>query len=248
MNPSLKADSPHDRGTILFWRFVGIYFGIAQYQEAADCENWPKIAAEVYDVRFYDSQFQGKQVFSVYVLYRYTIDGKTYAGGENSAYGNNISAIDKDLVLATYPRGSHPVIYVSPSNPGYSLLEPTVPPLAYIMLIAPFLLPVLAIVLVSLQQKPPAGATVSTPRGAAWLKKTGGSMVGVCIMCRVVGRGIVARNFPDARGQGLTPGVLLILIPIWSIGILGLVACIAGFVWGSLGRKIVLNADEQVVQ
>jgi hypothetical protein len=61
------------------------------------------------------------------------------------------------------------------------------------------------------------------------LTKVGGALFGTCIALLVVGRAIVTIFFPHLKGTGLTPEILLILIPIWSIGIAGLLCLLAGW-------------------
>ncbi|MBL8798738.1 MAG: hypothetical protein JNM56_32900 [Planctomycetia bacterium] len=73
------------------------------------------------------------------------------------------------------------------------------------------------------------------PRPGSRLKKVGGYMVGLCLACLVIGRAIVRMAFPEMIGQGLTPTTLSILIPIWSLGIIGVLLWLAGWLRSLIG-------------
>jgi hypothetical protein len=62
------------------------------------------------------------------------------------------------------------------------------------------------------------------------LLKIGQQLIGLSILCLVIGGAIVKLFFPQMRGDGLTPTDLIILIPIWSMGGIGLVLWIIGCV------------------
>ena len=66
------------------------------------------------------------------------------------------------------------------------------------------------------------------------MKAIGGGMVGLCILCMLVGGKIARTFFPESQGQGLTPTVLMILIPLWSMGIIGLVLLLVGWIRGKV--------------
>ena len=55
----------------------------------------------------------------------------------------------------------------------------------------------------------------------AGMKKLGGSMLVACFACLFIGRGIARVFFPKTQGKGITPGMWFVLIPIWSVGIIG---------------------------
>jgi hypothetical protein len=43
-----------------------------------------------------------------------------------------------------------------------------------------------------------------------------------CILCLIAGRVVVRTFFPESQGTGISPVALAILIPIWSLGAVGL--------------------------
>jgi hypothetical protein len=63
-------------------------------------------------------------------------------------------------------------------------------------------------------------------------KKLGGYMVGFCLAFLIIGRAVVSFLFPELRGQGIPPAMLFVLIPVWSIGVVGLVLLLAGWIRG----------------
>ncbi len=75
------------------------------------------------------------------------------------------------------------------------------------------------------------GDEASTKPGAR-LKKVGGGMVGLCVACLIAGRAVVSLFFPESRGQGITPEMWFVLVPIWSLGVVGLVLLLVGWLRG----------------
>lgn len=61
------------------------------------------------------------------------------------------------------------------------------------------------------------------------LLKAGQYLLLLFIHCLLAGGAIVKLFFPDMVGAGLTPTALMILIPIWSIGGVGLLAFLLGW-------------------
>ncbi|MBW3542816.1 MAG: hypothetical protein KY476_21345 [Planctomycetes bacterium] len=60
------------------------------------------------------------------------------------------------------------------------------------------------------------------------LLKIGQKLLQLFFACLVVGGAIVRISFPHMLGAGLTPSALMILVPIWSIGGIGVVAWVLG--------------------
>lgn len=58
----------------------------------------------------------------------------------------------------------------------------------------------------------------------------GHKLLAVCIGSLVVGHGVLAIFFPDLKGRGLDSTALSILIPIWSLGALGLLLLFCGWI------------------
>lgn len=48
--------------------------------------------------------------------------------------------------------------------------------------------------------------------------------------CLTLGGAVVKLFFPNARGRGLTPELLCLLVPIWSLGVLGLLLVAVGWI------------------
>lgn len=62
------------------------------------------------------------------------------------------------------------------------------------------------------------------------IAKIGMGWLAVCACCMGIGRVAIEIFFPHMIGAGLTPTALMILVPIWGIGILGLLICTAAWV------------------
>ena len=59
-------------------------------------------------------------------------------------------------------------------------------------------------------------------------------MLGLCLLTLLIG-GKIARNFfPETQGAGLTPTALMLLVPIWTMGIVGLVLLLVGWLRGNM--------------
>jgi hypothetical protein len=63
-------------------------------------------------------------------------------------------------------------------------------------------------------------------------RQVGGTMFSLCLVLLLIARAVTRTFFPELRAHGLTPGMLLLMIPIWSIGVIGallwLVGCLRG--------------------
>src|SRR5260370_5141217 len=64
------------------------------------------------------------------------------------------------------------------------------------------------------------------------LKVLGGKLFGFSLICLICRYFFVAIFLPEQRGQGLTIGWLLILIPIWATGVSGLLLFFVGSIVG----------------
>ena len=60
--------------------------------------------------------------------------------------------------------------------------------------------------------------------------KLGARLASASFLCLIVYRAIVKIFFPWAWGTGLTPEILAILIPIWTIGLSGLLLLLVGWI------------------
>lgn len=69
-----------------------------------------------------------------------------------------------------------------------------------------------------------------------WLLTAGVRMFLACIACLMIGRATVSMFFPHLKGDGIPPAMLAILIPIWTLGGLGLI--FAAFGWIQRGIRI----------
>jgi len=67
-------------------------------------------------------------------------------------------------------------------------------------------------------------ASIESPR----LLRTGANLLRLFFLCLGTGGAIVQVFFPQMVGAGLTPTTLMILISIWSMGVVGLLALILG--------------------
>ena len=62
------------------------------------------------------------------------------------------------------------------------------------------------------------------------LLRAGKTLIGAFFLCLVIGGATVQVFFPQMRGAGFTPTTLAILIPIWSVGGIGLLTAALGWV------------------
>jgi len=69
------------------------------------------------------------------------------------------------------------------------------------------------------------------------MKKLGGLLVGLCFACLIIGRAIVTIFFPELQGQGIPPAMWFVLVPIWSLGIIGLVLLLVGWLRGKFAKS-----------
>lgn len=58
----------------------------------------------------------------------------------------------------------------------------------------------------------------------------GGAMLGLSLLSMMVGGKIISIFFPELKGNGIPPAMWYVLIPIWSIGIIGLLLLFIGWV------------------
>lgn len=67
------------------------------------------------------------------------------------------------------------------------------------------------------------------PKQVSKYKQIGKYLMGLCFLMLIIGRVVARIFFPESQGKGVTNGLLMILIPIWSIGIAGLLMFIVGW-------------------
>jgi hypothetical protein len=102
----------------------GIYHATIGYLEGRESPKWPRVTGEVYDHQAYASTHRGVTTYTVFVKYRYSVGGKSYAGERVGPDNDNLTAEESDRVFAKYLIGSKPEVTYSPSNPERSFLEP----------------------------------------------------------------------------------------------------------------------------
>jgi hypothetical protein len=66
------------------------------------------------------------------------------------------------------------------------------------------------------------------PRPGRGLVHAGQICLAVCAAALLVGGKIVRAGFPEQLGAGLDPTTLLMLVPIWTTGLVGLVLILLG--------------------
>lgn len=64
------------------------------------------------------------------------------------------------------------------------------------------------------------------------MKVLGGKLFTFCLTCLICGYLFEAVFRPERRGQGLTTGLMLVLVPIWATGVAGLVLFFLGSIIG----------------
>jgi hypothetical protein len=70
----------------------------------------------------------------------------------------------------------------------------------------------------------------------AGMKTFGGWLVVSCIASLIIGNIFMRSYFPDRLGKGMTPETLVVLVPIWLCGIVGLVSFAMGWSWEKIIR------------
>jgi type IV secretory pathway TrbD component len=73
---------------------------------------------------------------------------------------------------------------------------------------------------------------------------TGERLLHLFVLCLMIGGATTKIFFPEMLGAGLTPTTLLILIPIWSLGGVGLLLWIVG--WLQHQYRIRASLDRQM--
>jgi len=106
-------------GGVMFY-----FLGVRPIARTIAAESWPETPCQVMraEVRSHDSD--DGTTYSVYILYQYEFDGRTYKcdrydfiGGSSSGYRG------KARVVAMYEAAAHPVCYVNPDNPNEAVLK-----------------------------------------------------------------------------------------------------------------------------
>jgi hypothetical protein len=70
----------------------------------------------------------------------------------------------------------------------------------------------------------------TTPGPLPAIIRLGRWLLGACITALVIGNIVSRKVFPERQGKGLDATILAILIPIWSLGIVGIVLLLVGWV------------------
>jgi hypothetical protein len=84
----------------------------------------------------------------------------------------------------------------------------------------------------------PPDAGMTARRLGDRINRIGASMLAGCIAVLVVGRVLALLLFPEWVGRGLTPLALTILIPVWVVGIGGLVLLLVGAIIRWRGKRM----------
>ena len=82
----------------------------------------------------------------------------------------------------------------------------------------------------------PSALDADGERPYSGLIKIGRTLFGICILALIVGR-VINRVMGGGKGGGLTSGMLMILIPIWACGVIGIVLMLVGWIGNKLSRS-----------
>lgn len=98
--------------------------GIKPVTRTLDAERWLATPCKVLRAEVRDHRGDDSTTYSVYVLYEYELDGRTYKSDRFDFIGGSSSGYDgKARVVEQYRTAANPVCYVNPKNPYEAVLE-----------------------------------------------------------------------------------------------------------------------------
>ncbi len=108
--------------------------------EANSSKDWPTVQGMVSSSDIRSSISDGDKMYSIELLYAYTVRGENYTGDRVSAVSTSTSSLsDVDEDLSKYPEGGLVTVYYNPEVPSISMLEPGADFFTYIITYGPLL-------------------------------------------------------------------------------------------------------------
>ncbi len=96
---------------------------ITPFQKTRDAQNWDIVPATVVSSKVKSHSDDDGTTYSVYIAYRYEIDGREYFGDQYTFMGGSSSGYDsKAEIVGQYPAGHAFTIYVNPADPADSVI------------------------------------------------------------------------------------------------------------------------------
>ena len=108
--------------------------------EASASKDWPTVQGMVSSSDIRSSISDGDEMYSIDLLYAYTVQGENYTGDRVSTVSTSTSSLsDVDEDLSKYPEGGLVTVYYNPEAPSISMLEPGADFFTYIITYGPLL-------------------------------------------------------------------------------------------------------------
>lgn len=198
-----------------------------QRQHAA--RQWTPVEAVVTKSMVKSHRGDDSTTYSVYIAYRYTLDGRTYEGDRYTFLSGSSSGYEgKAAVVRQHPSGSKLTVYANPADPLDSVVRRDMGPALFLGLIPVVFAVVGAIFLVALRR----GTLASSPsfpqdrqRHAATVKRSGtrfGQFVGILFFA-LFWNGIVSvfvyQTVKEWRGGHHPVFQTLFLVPFVAVGL-----------------------------
>ena len=104
--------------------FILVIISTTQYLSSLRAENWPSVTGTVVSSEI--KRGGGKHPYSkFYILYRYTIQGRTYTS-DRFSYGLNPRSVpngDFNVTQTTYKPGQNVDVFYNPTDPSEAVLQ-----------------------------------------------------------------------------------------------------------------------------
>lgn len=98
--------------------------GIKPLQKAKKAKTWDSVPAKVISSKVKSHSDDDGTTYSVYIAYRYKVDGEEYLGDRYSFMGGSSSGREsKAEIVRQYPTGYQFNVFVDPANPADSVIQ-----------------------------------------------------------------------------------------------------------------------------
>ncbi len=96
---------------------------ITPLQKTRDAQQWNSVQATVASSKVKSHDSDDGTTYSVYIAYRYEVDGHLYIGDNYTFMGGSSSGYDsKAAIVRQYPEGREINVYVNPADPSDSVI------------------------------------------------------------------------------------------------------------------------------
>ncbi|MDD3276826.1 MAG: DUF3592 domain-containing protein, partial [Kiritimatiellales bacterium] len=97
---------------------------ITPLQKANDAKTWNSVPATVISSKVKSHSGDDSTTYSVYIAYRYEVDGTEFIGDQYSFVSGSSSGYSgKADIVRQYPKGRKFTVFVNPINPGESVIQ-----------------------------------------------------------------------------------------------------------------------------